>query len=118
MPTHSIHEFELWQPGYGGKTVYVYIEGTTSLASLYTDEALTVAASNPQALSENNANAGKFAAPLYTSSAYHLEIEGEETGVERPALITLVAADSSYATARAARYHGSGCLCDRPRGFS
>jgi len=101
MPTHNVDEFELWQPNYGGATVIIYIAGTTSLASVFTDEALTVAASNPQTLSAQTVDGisyGKFAAPLYTSSSYTLDIDStDQTGIERPPLTTLAAQDASDA---------------------
>ena len=71
MPAQRISEFDLWQPGYAGAVVRVYIAGTTTLASIYTDEALSVAASNPQTLSSTTINGdtyGKFAAPLKSST--------------------------------------------------
>ena len=102
MPAQRISEFDLWQPGYAGAVVRVYIAGGTTLASIYTDEALSVAASNPQTLSSTTINGdtyGKFAAPLYTSSAYYLDIDStDQTGIVRPPLTTLAAQDASDAT--------------------
>ena len=96
-----ISEFNLWQPGYAGAVVTVYIAGTTTPASLFTDEALTVAAANPQTLStltSNGVNYGKFLVPLYTGSAYYLDIDsGDQTGIERPPLTTLAGEDASDA---------------------
>jgi hypothetical protein len=102
MPTHNIAEFELWQPGYAGATVTVYIAGTTTHASLFTDEALSVAAANPQTLASltdgDGRTYGKFTAPLYTSSPYYLNINvGEQTGVQRPPLSTLAGENASAA---------------------
>jgi len=97
MAQHSITEFEIWQPGYGGKTVTVLIAGTTAKAGLFTDEALTAAAANPQVLSANGANDGKFAVPIYTSDAYYLDITGEQTGTTRPPLTDLIGVDASTA---------------------
>ncbi len=101
MPAQRISEFDLWQPGYAGAVVRVYIAGGTTLASIYTDEALTAAASNPQTLSSTTINGdtyGKFAAPLYTSSSYYLDIDSaDQTGIVRPPLTTLVGQDASDA---------------------
>lgn len=101
-----IAEFDLWQPGYGGAVVSVYIAGTTTLASLYTDEDLSVAADNPQTLGSKSApdgtSYGKFDAPLYTGSSYYLSIDGiENTGIVRPGLSDLSGEDASAATVRA-----------------
>ena len=84
---HRVHEFDVWREDYAGATVNVYIAGTSSLASLFTDEGLTAAASNPQTLSSQTVNGrmfGKFTAPLYTASAYYLDIDStDQTGIER-----------------------------------
>ena len=97
-----ISEFDLWRPGYGGATVTIYIAGGTTPASVWTDEALSVAASNPQTLSSQtvgDVTYGKFAAPLYTASAYYLDIDSDDqTGIQRSPLTTLVAQDASDAT--------------------
>lgn len=100
--TKRIAEFDLWRPGYGGSVVSVYIAGTSTLASIYTDEALSVAASNPQTLSamaaEGGVRYGKFAAPLYTAQSYYLSIDGiENTGIIRPSFSSLDAEDASNA---------------------
>ena len=96
-----ISEFQLWQPGYAGAIVRVYIAGTTTLASLFSNEALTVAAANPQTLStltSNGVNYGKFSVPLYTGSSYYLDIDsGDQTGIERIALTTLAGQNASDA---------------------
>ena len=39
--TQRISEFDTWKPGYGGAVVSVYVAGTSTLASIYTDENLT-----------------------------------------------------------------------------
>lgn len=102
MSAQRIAEFDLWRPGYGAAVVSVYVANTTTLASLYTDEALTVSASNPQTLSSQtigDITYGKFASPLYTSSAYYLDIDSTDTtGIARPPLTTLVGQDASDAT--------------------
>lgn len=99
MPTQRIKEFDLWRPGYGLATVSVKKAGTDTLADIYTDEALTAAAANPQTLSEriiDSISYGKFSATLYTSDSYYLEINSaDQTGVARPSLLSLSGADGS-----------------------
>lgn len=105
MPTQRVAEFDIWRPGYAGAVVTVYVAGTTTLASVYTDEALTVAAANPQtlaSLTQNDVTYGKFSAPLYTAQAYQISIAGSnEGGIVRPPLTTLAGQNASTATARA-----------------
>lgn len=96
-----IIEFDTWQPGYGLATVSIYVAGTTTLADVFTDEALTVEADNPQTLAESiidDISFGKFAAPLYVGTAYQLQINDvDTTGIVRPPLTTLAGADASTA---------------------
>ena len=103
MPVHPIGFFDVWQPNYNAATVRVYIAGTTTLASLYTDEALSVAAANPQTLesqASGGVNYGKFATPLYTSSPFYLEIDStDQTGILRVPITELPGQDASDATA-------------------
>jgi len=105
MPAQRISDFETWREGYGGAIVTVYVFGTTTKASIYTDEALTVAAANPQTLGTLNLGGrtfGKLAQPIYTAQAVSLDIDStDQTGAIRPALTTLVAADASQATVQA-----------------
>lgn len=101
-----IQEFDTWQPGYGGAVVSVYLAGSTTLATLYTDEAMTTIASNPQTLASrsdgNGTNYGKFNVPIYVNAPYQININGvEQTGVIRPALTSLSGEDSSAATIKA-----------------
>ena len=102
MAIARVAEFDIWRAGYGGATVYVYLAGTTTEASIYTDEALSVAASNPQTLDSvtiNDRVYGKFLSPLYIAAAYELNIVSmDQTGVIRPPLTTLSAEDASAAT--------------------
>ena len=102
MSAVRISEFDIWRPNYGASVVSIYIAGTTTLASVYTNEALTVAATNPQTLASQtigDITYGKFTVPLYTSSAYYLDIDStDQTGISRPPLITLDAQDASNAT--------------------
>lgn len=101
MAAVPIFFFDTWQLGYGGATVKVYAAGTTTLLSLYSDEALSVAASNPQTLIDDGDGNGKFATPLYTNQAYELEVNStDSTAVIRPPLTTLVAEDASLATVK------------------
>ncbi len=100
--TKRIAEFDLWRPGYGGAVVSIFIAGTSTLASVFTDEALSIAADNPQTLSAMEAAGGtrygKFAAPLYTAQSYYLSIDGiEDTGIVRPAFSSLDGEDVSAA---------------------
>lgn len=97
-----IAEFELWRAGYAGSTVTVYIAGGTTLASIYTDEALTIPADNPQTLDTLTIGGdtyGKFTVPLYTASAYYLDVDSRDTtGIVRPPITTLSGEDASNAT--------------------
>lgn len=104
--TKRIAEFDMWRPGYGGAVVTVYIAGTTTPASIYTDEALSVAADNPQTLdameAEGGVRYGKFEASLYTAQSYYLSIDGiENTGIIRPSFSSLDDEDASAATVEA-----------------
>jgi hypothetical protein len=106
MPVHRIAEFDIWLEGFDGKNVDIFIAGTTSLANVYSDEALTVVEDNPQLLSSieiNDRQFGKFARPLYTSQPYYLNVGSiNQTGVQRPPITSLVAQDASLATVIAA----------------
>lgn len=102
MPAFNIGLFDQWQPNYAGAVVTVYIQGTTTKASIYTDEALTVAASNPQTLDTytdaTGTTYGRWAAPIYTSQAVYLSIDAQnDTGILRPPLTTLSGQDASDA---------------------
>jgi hypothetical protein len=101
----ALHHFDTWQAGYGGATVHVYEAGTTTLASLYSDENLTIPVANPQTLASMTADGidyGKWQAPLYVAVAVELQINSiDETGVVRPPLTTLNGADASEAVVRA-----------------
>mgnify|MGYP001591228215 CR=1 FL=1 len=106
MPAIRIIDFDTWQPGYGGSVVRVYLAGTTTLASIYSNEGLTTALSNPQTLSslvQEGVTYGKFAQPVYVGAAFYLDIDQtDQTGIVRPPLTTLDALDASKATAQAA----------------
>ena len=93
MTAQRIPIFDLWQPDFGGATLTVYVAGTATLANLFTDEALTVAADNPQTLVSDANGAGKLNAPLYTGQAVVVEVGGTQTGVMRIPLLTLTDRD-------------------------
>ena len=100
-----IHEFDTWQPEYGGARVYIYKAGGTELASVYTDIHLTEPADNPQILLSQTVNGrtyGKFDEPLYTPHSYYLDINAiDQTGINRPPLTTLDGADADTALVKA-----------------
>ena len=96
--------FDIWQPDYANAEVEIVVAGTTdTLATVYTDEALTTPADNPQTLLQYEAagiNYGKFSAPLYTAQAHYLRINStDETGIFRPAITDLSGEDVSSAEA-------------------
>lgn len=98
--------FDIWQPGYAGASVAIYNAGTLTLASVFTDQALTVPAGNPQTLQSmwsGGRNYGKFAVPLYVGVQYEMSINGAgRTGVMGIPLTTLDDEDASSATVQAA----------------
>jgi len=97
-----LEEFDVWRPGYGFASVAVLIGGTTQLASIFLDEALTQAAANPQTLIQQTTNGisyGKWPQPLYTGQPYELSINSvDRTGVVQPPIATLEGQDASEAT--------------------
>ena len=98
-----IQEFDTWQQGYAFASVQINIAGTGTEAPVYTDQALTQPAGNPQTLlskTDNQGNTyGKFAVPLYTGQPYSLSINSvDRTGIVVPAITTLVGQDVSEAT--------------------
>lgn len=97
----AVEYFDIWQAGYAGASVAIYDAGTTTLASVFSDEALTTAAANPQTLqsmSQDGRNFGKFANPVYIGGSYELAINGtDRTGVIDVPLTTLSAQDASAA---------------------
>ena len=101
MSYQRVSEFDTWRPGYGAATVRVYIAGTTTLASLFSDTGLTVAVANPQTLSTKTVNGityGKFSVPIYTSSDYTADIDSaDQTGVSRVPVVSLADQDASNA---------------------
>lgn len=98
--TNRVYEFDLWRPGYGGAAVYVYIAGTSTLATLYADIDKTETLSNPQILSssfaQDGTRYGKFAQPIYIDQPYYLSINSSEvTGIIVPQLSSLSGEDAS-----------------------
>ena len=92
-----IQEFDTWQQGYAFASVKINIAGTGTEAPVYTDQALTQPAGNPQTLLSKTDNQGetygKFAVPLYTGQPYSLGINSvDRTGIVVPAITTLVGA--------------------------
>lgn len=100
--SNRIATFDTWQPGYGGAAVHVYLAGTSTLANIYSDEALTQALDNPVILSSktgaDGVNYGKFPVPVYVGVSHYLSIDGvENTGIIRPGLSDLSGEDASEA---------------------
>ena len=102
MSAVSIVEFDTWRPGYALASVAILQAGTDLLANVYSDEALTAPADNPQILLQQivgGVSYGKFAFPLYTNQAYQLQINTVDyTGIVTPPLTTLQGVDASLAT--------------------
>lgn len=112
-----IAEFDTWRPGYAGASVKVLQAGTSTLALIFFDEALTLAAPNPQGLASttdaNNQSYGKFAAPIYVGGPYTLSINSiDTTGVVRPPLTTLAGQDASQAVVTPTGGAGAPKLAD------
>ncbi len=102
MPAmRAFPEYEFLVPGAGSATVYAYLPGTTTLASLYEDEDLTVSAANPQTLTSTTIGDvvyGKLSAPVYVGVAIEIYVAGTRSGVLRPPLTSLDEEDASAAT--------------------
>lgn len=117
MPVQRIAEFDTWRPGYSGATVTVYRAGSSVLADIWTDEALTVPATNPQVLIGRVAagvSYGKFSAPVYTDQAIELRIDNiDTTGTIRPPITSTDGEDVSGALVLAAGSVVSHSLADR-----
>lgn len=109
MSVIRIADFDTWRPGYGQATVRVLQADSSNLASVYSDEELTVPVANPQTLLEKTLQGvsyGKFAQPVYIGVPYQLEINSVDgTGIIRPPIDTLVGQDASepWSKYRAAR---------------
>lgn len=97
-----VDEFDLWAEGYYKAVVYIFIANTTTLAPVFTDVQMTVAADNPQTLDGKKDSIGrsfgKFTKSLYTPYAYELDIATiQQTGVHRVPITTLAGEDASNA---------------------
>lgn len=102
MSAIRISDFDTWRPGYGLATVRVVLPETTTLASLFSDEALTEALANPQTLIERvddlGNSYGRFAQAVYVGTPFQLVINSvDRTGTVVPPLITLEEEDASLA---------------------
>ena len=99
MAVHRIPLFDIWQQKYAGAILTVFIAGTTTKATLFSDEALTVSAVNPQTLDSQTIGDytfGKLAVPLYTASAFTLDIDStDQTGIFRPPITALATENAS-----------------------
>lgn len=109
MPqSQRIHEFDAWRPLYGGAQVRVLVAGTSTLASCYSDPALTVAVANPITLITTKDSLGiqygKFLSPVYVGVPYQLVInDADTTGIQRLPIYDLVGMDASKAKVRSLR---------------
>lgn len=101
MTTIRIAEFDTWRAGYGLDSVSIVAPNTETLLSIFTDEALTQAAANPQTLVERldgGTSYGKFQFPLYVGAPYQLLIDSiDRTGIQRPGLTSFDGEDASEA---------------------
>ncbi|MCH7910402.1 MAG: hypothetical protein IIB38_12385, partial [Candidatus Hydrogenedentes bacterium] len=101
MPTQRVGFFDILRPGYGGAVINIFLAGTTTDADVFTDEALTAAAANPQTLTtfvEDGITYGRWVTPLYTSQAVELLIDNaDDTGIIRPPLLPLAGENASDA---------------------
>lgn len=99
MPVQRIVEFDTWREGYAGATVRVYRAGSSTLADLFSNEALSTVVPNPItliSLTKDERRYGKFAGPVYTEQAVELQIDGlDSTGVIRPPITDMEAEDVS-----------------------
>ena len=98
MRAFPLYEFHVAQAG--GASVYAYLPGTTTLADLYSDEDLTVAAANPQVLESLTVDDivyGKLSAPVYVGTAIEVYVAGVRSGVMRPPISSLDDEDASNA---------------------
>lgn len=107
MSVQRIAEFDIWRPGYGGATVTIYVAGTTTLAAVFFDAAMTLAAPNPIVLQTQTIDGisyGKFPQTLHIGGPYQLLIDGQQlTGVQRIPIADLDDEDASRAVVQSAR---------------
>lgn len=108
MAGQLVKEFDLWRAGYQGASVQIRVAGTTQLAAIYSDTALTQAIDNPQILESyedsSGVTYGKFSQPVYCGVAYELFINGGGVGgVYRPYIASVdgVTASNMLAKPRA-----------------
>lgn len=99
MAVQRIAEFDTWREGYAGATVTIYRAGSSILAALFSNEALTTIVPNPMtliSLTKDERRYGKFATPVYTEQAVEIQIDGlDSTGVIRPPITDMDAEDVS-----------------------
>lgn len=93
--------FDIWQEGYAGSTVTVYVANTTTPAAIFSDEAGLSPLANPQTLQSltiGDRSFGKWAQAVYVNQAYYLDINtSEQTGITRLAIDSLDAEDAGNA---------------------
>ena len=103
MGAIRIADFDTWRPGYAGASVQYNLPGTATPISLFSDYALTVAASNPQVLDrldKGGISYGMLVQPLYTAQPHEWVADGNDrSGRIDPHLSDLVGEDASKATA-------------------
>jgi hypothetical protein len=96
-----IREFDIWQAGVDGGTIFIYEAGTTTLADVFSDPACTTPADNPQTLvleTRNGIECGKFSVSLYAADAYQCFYSSiDQGGVQVPPLTELDGEDVSGA---------------------
>jgi hypothetical protein len=99
MPVVSLAYFDIWQEGYGGAVVWIYLAGTDTPADIYADEDLTVPLDQPQTLASQTVNgvpAGKWDQPIYVNDAVEVLINSiDRTGIIRPPVTELEGEDVS-----------------------
>lgn len=104
MAVTRIPDYDHWVEGAQGATVNVYKAGTTTLALIYSDEALTVALANPQTLLDSEVNgirSGKWAQNVYVNEAVEIEtVNRDQSAIIRPPLTTLVGEVADDATVK------------------
>lgn len=96
---------DLWAFGYPNAVVEVRVAHTTTLAAIYSDEALTEAAENPVTLvpfyDADGNGYGKLEVPLYCGVPFELFVNStDQSGVFRPGIVSLEGEDASLAEAK------------------
>ncbi len=112
-----ISDFDTWRPGYPNAIVGVYVAGTSTLANIYSDFALTRQISNPIVLlSRTDANGteyGKFPQPVYVDVSFSLLVNSSDnTGVSTPGISSLNGQDASGSVITTTRGSASLALKD------